>query len=1010
MNKIIFLYLIFSFGLLNAQCPNTPIVLENQADVNSFITNYPGCTQLNNNLRIQPTNPNFLTDLSPLNVITFIDGDLLIEGTGVTSLAGFENLTTIASDGELKIQENPNLQNIAALSSLSYTASGIINIGNNPNLSSISALSNLTSAAGLELTINNNPILSSLSGLEGIEILSWVNISGNGLVDLSGLENIQGQLEYLNVSYNPSLTSIGQLSGITSVGNLTIENPALSSLAGLDNITTIDNSLALGPNNITTNAGLENVTFGEFALINISEPSLTSFENLIEAFDSTGTRIFLFENNSLVNFNGIFSTTAENQTLYDIEIRDNPSIINLIGLEKIQTITGGINIQDNGNLINTSGLEDLNLGLPGTSPSITIKDNSSLTSLSGMIAQSVVQSGVLIWNNDALVTLEGLENLSKAGIGISYNESLEDLSALSNTIITNLSIIENPSITNLNAFSGNIQCAGLVGGITIRDNDALQSLNGLENAIAATNEQYSVVIQGNDALTDITALEFLNPDDFDYYVLKENPQLTECSILSICNLLADGQFLMIENNAVGCNSEQEVLDNCSSEFNTIQGSLRFDFDENGCTPDDFGANAILLEVTDGTNTITTSTDTNGFFRFFVTEGTYTTTVNTTSLPPDFSASPASIPSTFTGLGNLDNLDFCLTATTVYNDLRITFIPLEEARPGFDTQYLLTYENLGSTLLSGDITLVFDDARQEFLIAEPSENSININEISWSFTNLFPLQSRQIHVTFNSFQPPTNESGDVLDFIAAINPIVDDVSPEDNIFELNQVFVNSQDPNDKLVSKPEIFIDEVGDYLQYVVRFQNVGTAEAINVRIEDQLSTDLFIESFRVLESSHNYELQITNDNLLIVSYNNINLPAEVQDPEGSNGFIAFEIKTLNSLLVGDIIQNQAEIYFDFNAPIITNTVETVIVEPLGINDYSYDYFVKVFPNPTNKEIFIYTPDDVTFEGASIYNIIGTKIATFSTQEFDISQLQSGIYILEISLDNRRLTKKIIKN
>src|SRR5690606_12152357 len=49
---------------------------------------------------------------------------------------------------------------------------------------------------------------------------------------------------------------------------------------------------------------------------------------------------------------------------------------------------------------------------------------------------------------------------------------------------------------------------------------------------------------------------------------------------------------------------------------------------------------------------------------------------------------------------------------------------------------------------------------------------------------------------------------------------------------------------------------------------------------------------------------------------------------EGSNGFVAFKIKPKATLNIGDEITGVANIYFDYNLPITTNTVTTKIVIP----------------------------------------------------------------------------------
>lgn len=101
-----------------------------------------------------------------------------------------------------------------------------------------------------------------------------------------------------------------------------------------------------------------------------------------------------------------------------------------------------------------------------------------------------------------------------------------------------------------------------------------------------------------------------------------------CSELPICTYLANPTFLNIEHNAPGCNSPNEVLENCvlSTDFNTITGNISYDLDANGCDTSDISLELLDVINTDGTTTTSTYTNTAGEYFFFVAEGTYTTSI------------------------------------------------------------------------------------------------------------------------------------------------------------------------------------------------------------------------------------------------------------------------------------------------------------------------------------------------------------------------------------------------
>ena len=110
-----------------------------------------------------------------------------------------------------------------------------------------------------------------------------------------------------------------------------------------------------------------------------------------------------------------------------------------------------------------------------------------------------------------------------------------------------------------------------------------------------------------------------------------------------------------------------------------------------------------------------------------------------------------------------------------------------------------------------------------------------------YTNLQPFESRSISVTLNLNSPtetPPLNSDDLLNFTANITPVAQDETPNDNTFTLNQTVVNSYDPNDKMCLEGN-WLDpvKVGDYVHYCIRFENKGTASAVNVVVKDVIDT-----------------------------------------------------------------------------------------------------------------------------------------------------------------------------
>jgi len=133
---------------------------------------------------------------------------------------------------------------------------------------------------------------------------------------------------------------------------------------------------------------------------------------------------------------------------------------------------------------------------------------------------------------------------------------------------------------------------------------------------------------------------------------------------------------------------------------------------------------------------------------------------------------------------------------------------------------------------------------------------------------------------------------------------------------------SYDPNDKRgypIGIPDSNTIMPNQQLQYSIRFQNTGTDTAFRVVVRDTLDTNLNIFSVVSGVSSHSYEFTMYGPRVLEWTFDNILLPdSNINEPE-SHGFLTFTVDQIPNLSHGTDIQNSADIYFDFNAPIITN-------------------------------------------------------------------------------------------
>jgi uncharacterized repeat protein (TIGR01451 family) len=323
---------------------------------------------------------------------------------------------------------------------------------------------------------------------------------------------------------------------------------------------------------------------------------------------------------------------------------------------------------------------------------------------------------------------------------------------------------------------------------------------------------------------------------------------------------------------------------------------------------------------------------------FTNAGSYT--ISPKLQDPYFTITPASATINFASAGgSSQTVNFCFVPNGVHNDVEVTLIPVSSARPGFDAYYKLEYKNKGTSVLSGNVSTGFADDKLNLITATPAVTTQSTGSLVWAYTNLQPFETRTIDIRFNLLPPPVNNNGETLSFNCNITPLAGDETPRDNSFSLKQTITGSFDPNDKACLEGDtIDITNVGHYVHYLVRFQNTGTEAAENVVVKDILQNNLVWNSFELTKTSHPCVLKQTDGNKLEFIFEGINLPALSVDEPGSHGYIAFKVKTINSLIIGDSVKNNAAIYFDYNLPVITNTAGSII-DSIRIVPISIEYF-----------------------------------------------------------------------
>ena len=75
--------------------------------------------------------------------------------------------------------------------------------------------------------------------------------------------------------------------------------------------------------------------------------------------------------------------------------------------------------------------------------------------------------------------------------------------------------------------------------------------------------------------------------------------------------------------------------------------------------------------------------------------------------------------------------------------------------------------------------------------------------------------------------------------------------------------------------------------------------------------------------------------------------------------YVLYKINTRTDLQIGDTIRNAANIYFDFNFPIMTNVAKTVVGFPTSTKNIDNYTTSELFPNPTNDILYLQLHEDL---------------------------------------------------
>ncbi|MBK8564522.1 MAG: T9SS type A sorting domain-containing protein [Saprospiraceae bacterium] len=355
----------------------------------------------------------------------------------------------------------------------------------------------------------------------------------------------------------------------------------------------------------------------------------------------------------------------------------------------------------------------------------------------------------------------------------------------------------------------------------------------------------------------------------------------------------------------------------------IEGSVRRDLAGNCVLSGDdthLNGRIVRASATDGTNYYGL-TDVNGYYFMAVPPGAYTLRA-LVPIGNGFVACGNDFTVNLSGVGATFTQDFLLYQTPDCPYMTVD-VANSLLRRCSNNSYSVNYCNHGSTIAEDAQVVLTLDPALTFLTATVPYISLGSNMFQFELGDLAQGQCGSFLI--NTFLDCNVPIGQVHCVVADVFPnlLCAGYGPNDFTDTDCRPNIGSYDPNVKTADPPgagnEHFI-AAGTELTYQIRFQNTGTDTAFNVLVRDTLMDKFDFSTLRPGASSHPFTMDFYGQRVLKFKFDDIKLPPIGTNEMASIGFLEFSIRLKDDLPQLDVIENQASVYFDNNAPVATNT------------------------------------------------------------------------------------------
>lgn len=740
-------------------------------------------------------------------------------------------------------------------------------------------------------------------------------------------------------------------------GGLQIDSA--NSLKGLNQLVSIGNISINGNSGLKNLDGLENITHLDY--LDISESDLESTKGLtnLQYIDD----IHIFGNDNLkevVGFDNLYNCVS-------IYIESNPILEIISSFSKLDTIY-----------------------------EFSIKDNLELKSFS-FDGRAFMISTLDFWGNPKLETIQmnRVNRVEFLTVVESSSLNILEMKGLQTAEYIELFLLD--ELTNLDGFS-NLKN---VNSLSFNRIKGLNNLQGLENILNV----FSLEISGNPNLTSLDGLnKYLKVSD--HVGIYDNVKLIECEILCF---LATSSINIFDTWGNGANCNDIIPGNCR---NVLKGRIFYDENRNGIFDDsELPMENFAVKIQIDNEYVLSNEVGNYFIQFYESVGKYSFGLDNYSTF-ELTTENDSYTVTYDELKDSLDYDFGLIHDGNYHDITSN-ISSYAPRCFEEVEFKLKLTNLGSYVENGEVIIRYDAYNTFTGKANPTPTRIDTSKhlLYYDYQDFKPFEIKEFKYTLK--MPGVEAIDQYISNSGVIYNYVDGDTSLISHCNLREVIQCSFDPNDKTAYPPGVQEENYtlkGDTLRYRIRFQNTGNAEAYDITVRDTLSEHFDMSTFKVLASSHPVQTSISRSTTREIAFvfEDIHLPDSTSNPEGSQGYVMYEIVPKKGLPENTLIENTAFIYFDYNPAIVTNTAFNTMVTTIPVDEDPEDEDPEIeepiaektiiTPNPTNTLFKLSLESDLNLEVVltDITGKIAKKMKYEKDKSYSITEILAGLYFVNV--------------